>query len=183
MNYIQQQARDTTYAVFTGRQVETFDPGKLQIIKRTYSEICPGVHIETVIIGESHFVCIEKNGRLIFVEMLACVDLEKLNFIPSLSQKLRLNPSGFNSAWQDPNFSLKGKVNILSPQEQKTRLPAKAKEVLHLLELFPGPKSPATEVGISMDGGSILISTIHEYVLEDGRIEPIVTQTRVNLFM
>jgi hypothetical protein len=181
MNYVEQQARDTTYAVFCEKEAKTFDSGKLRVIKRGYIDIRSSIHIEAAIIGESHFVRIKKNGRLILVEMLACVDLERIGFIPSLSQTLKWNPEGFTSVWQDPNFSLKGKVKVLLPRKQKTRLPKEARKMIHLLELFPGPKSPATEVGISVEGTNVLISTIHEYVLEDGRIEPIITQTNIDL--
>ncbi|HBP00010.1 MAG: hypothetical protein UU48_C0004G0024 [Candidatus Uhrbacteria bacterium GW2011_GWF2_41_16] len=123
MEYVRQSARDTTYTMFQGKDVETFDPEKLHVIQRANMEIRSlGVHIDAAIIGESHFVRIEKNGQLILVEMLACVNLDELGFKTERSWQLSRINDHLISMYFCRDYTITTNVHILEPRTWHTTI-------------------------------------------------------------
>ncbi len=176
-----QEASGCTMAhFFSGKNIATFNPKKLTMVERQQIVLLD-IIIEGTIIGESHFVRVEIAGKTVFVELLACVNPLKLGFKPDLCSSLeRQKKITARHVGEMINFTAAAVIRTKSA-DRELHVPSKKEENTLLLEqTFPGPMAPRTIVWLYLDAnGVIWIKSLHEYTMEDGLIEPLVSASKI----
>ncbi len=188
MEELVQDPGDCVYAVFVGDGCQTFDPLALTVIRKASLPCGDNFTFEFAIIGESHYVEFsDGDGTPIFVEMLACVNLEELGFEADMLNQDVCSPQVLEFG------SEKARVNTQTEFTYGHELPAWVENPSPWSELFiggasarlsfafPGELRPRTIVEVKVhqtDFGAVaaMITTLHEYVV-DGRLMRLATQT------
>ena len=174
-----QTADGCTMAHFYGRKIRSFDPKKLTVVQSQMISL-PGIEIVATIIGESHFLMVNVNGRTKFVELLACVNPLKLGFHPNFCNPLK-GKRRVSACHTSRTLSFKAEAVIHEKNDDRELYaPCETGHTMLLEYIFPGGIGPRTVVRVYLDNnGVIWINSLHEYSTEDGLIEPLVSTSTV----
>lgn len=193
--YVDQSVEDDVLAHFLGEEaVRTLDTTKLARKRSALVDFGPW-QVTTDIVGESDAVRLgrRKTGRLLFAELVACVDPAdpKLGFQPTTVVKLkgrRAKSGSRECSFLIDDGIVRTKVEIRKaiPADERSAhepvLPDGFTRVLFMDYTFVGPCRPRTIVllGWNRKAAIFSIQSLHEYV-EDGMVVPLVTNTLVDL--
>lgn len=184
MEELQQSMEDVVYACFTGEATETFDSEKLTVLRRGSMQT-DLFNVEIAIIGESHFCILRcpRNGRILAIEMLACVDVNELGFKPDTLlayDEFPTRPSAVGASTLHSELDVV-KTEIVSSDcfdstdgrydavDSWMDIPSyMTGNMVALCMNFPGELHPGTFVQVAVRNNVCTIWTVHEYVQEDG---------------
>ena len=182
-----QDPRQARYLCFTGRALRSFDPSCLTIFKQA-ELVHGGLHLEIVIIGESHYVIVSdsETGEWLFVELLACVDIEKAGYEPSFLLQVEGCASLDATIWP---ASDEKELAIRLALEEPTKKRNSPKtfnqgDACSIDYIFDGPMQPRTVVRAEIyqgdNGLTLTLRTLHEYVTPDGEhVETLTSHTNL----
>lgn len=185
MEEICQDPKDCKYLFFSDSEVASFDPKKLTIIQEKSMDVKiwdTPYQVTAAIIGESHFFVIKKDGRIIAVELLACIDPKKLGFeTDCILPASHPRQAGFGSEKTGIFIVALSIKDPCLPAESKKCLPqARGDVILQLNQVFPGVLQPQTQIRLYQELGILELCTLHEYASGD-KIIPLTTKTTIQL--
>ena len=192
---VEQDPKDVVYALFFGRNEESFSSERLTVVQRETIRLLVAnrlIEAEVAIIGESHYVVLrDADGRIVFAELLACVDLEERGLRPAWTYPLRHLPPDLSIMRgvldaEKPVRHVHFDVRLRRPSKDRTLFVPRAHDstqpCVQLEVAFPGPLSPRTLVLVERRESGIRIKTLHEYTtpLKDAQhVEALTTETMV----
>lgn len=185
-----QHARDAWVAWFyTPAALKTFDGGTFTCLRKC-EKMVGEFTITVVVIGESDFVTIHRSGKLVFVELIACVDLsdEKSDLAPD-----HVAPMSRHAVSSDPLTHECLQVCAEVRVQDRVRTGVRHHDprglngytdLIRVEHTFPaertGAYAPRTMVLVGTKKNHLAIQSLHEY-MEGDRLEPLTSLTRVEL--
>lgn len=183
-----QDPRLAQYMCFVGDDIaDRFNPGNLTVYEDAVL-VAGGVRIQMTIIGESHYAIVSdyKTGNVLFIELLACVDVQEAGFRPSFLMSVQdLSEIKAQVPYANETLTIHVQLGVLDPVEDKDRdhtLLENSDWVQSIEYHFDGPMRPRTVVQARVtshrNNQVLFLQTLHEYVTPCGtRVEPLTSTT------
>jgi len=183
-----QSPRKAVFCLFLGDSSKRFFPNKLTIIaKANFDHENIGFAVQIAIIGESHFLQLRRysDNKIIYTELLACVDPRELGFFPDFSGDFKhVKSIHIRRLCQECRVSIRCQIEIGDKTKERRRFVPKIRDGKNtpgnrLKICFPGYLKPRTIVAYTINSSKLVVRTVHEYVAHDLLIEPITSNTTV----
>lgn len=181
--FVAQKATDCWLCHFHKEEAEKFNPFLFDIRIKARSKLTEEIILSTLIIGESHIFMAEVKGKIVFVELLSCVNPQEKGIIAGKILSLSngnaiILSNGINSCAGIQEIVEPASRNLFEP-ENETGKPVKD---LWIEYVFPGATTPRTVIKVWLEKNTVIVGTLHEYeTLDQQRIQPLTSTTKVDI--